>query len=70
MPGSTNRDTRYRPTAAGRELTEALVAIRRDHLIAPSASITDIEVQLQSATTAMSLLTGLYDHVSRVLAGR
>jgi predicted MarR family transcription regulator len=70
VPGSTNRDTRYRPTAAGRDLTEALVAIRRDHLIAPSASITDIEAQLQSATAAMSLLTGLYDHVSRVLAGR
>jgi predicted MarR family transcription regulator len=70
VPGSTNRDTRYRPTAAGRDLTEGLVATRRDHLIAPSANITDIEKQLKSATTAMSLLTGLYDHVSRVLAGR
>jgi predicted MarR family transcription regulator len=46
------------------------VAIRRDHLIAPSANITDIEKQLKAATTALSLLTGLYDHVSRVLAGR
>jgi predicted MarR family transcription regulator len=70
VPGSTNRDTRYRPTATGRDLTEALVAIRRDHLIAPSANITDIEKQLKAATTALSLLTGLYDHVSRVLAGR
>ena len=70
VPGSTNRDTRYRPTAAGRDLTESLVATRREHLIAPSANITDIEKQLRSATTAISLLTGLYDHVSRVLAGR
>jgi predicted MarR family transcription regulator len=70
VPGSTNRDTRYRPTAAGRELTEGLVATRRERLIAPSTNITDIEKQLQAATTAMSLLTGLYDHVSRVLAGR
>jgi predicted MarR family transcription regulator len=70
VPGSTNRDTRYQPTAAGRELTELLVATRREQLIAPSANITDIEKQLKAATIAMSLLTGLYDHVSRVLAGR
>jgi predicted MarR family transcription regulator len=70
VPGSTNRDTRYRPTAAGWELTEGLVATRREWLIAPSTSITDIEKQLRAATTAMTLLTGLYDHVSRVLAGR
>jgi len=69
VPGSTNRDTRYRPTAAGRALTEGLVATRRERLIAPSTNITDIEKQLKAATTAMSLLTGLYDHVSRVLAG-
>ena len=42
----------------------------REQLIAPSVNITDIEKQLKAATTAMSLLTGLYDHVSRVLAGR
>ena len=70
VPGSTNRDTRYQPTGAGRELTETLVATRREQLIAPSVNITDIEKQLKAATTAMSLLTGLYDHVSRVLAGR
>jgi predicted MarR family transcription regulator len=70
VPGSTNRDTRYRPTAAGRNLTESLVVTRREQLIAPSANITDIEKQLKAATTAMSLLTGLYDHMSRLLAGR
>jgi predicted MarR family transcription regulator len=70
VPGSTNRDTRYRPTAAGKDLTEFLIATRREQLIGPSANITDIEKQLKAATTAMSLLTGLYDHVSRVQAGR
>jgi predicted MarR family transcription regulator len=70
VPGSTNRDTRYQPTAAGRQLTEGLVTTRRERLIAPSANITDIEKQLKAAVTAMTLLTGLYDHVSRVLAGR
>lgn len=70
VPGSTNRDTRYRPTAAGRKLTDDLVAIRRELLIAPSGNIQDIEAQLKAATSAISLLTGLYDHVSRVLAGR
>jgi 2-polyprenyl-6-methoxyphenol hydroxylase-like FAD-dependent oxidoreductase len=49
---------------------EVDVATRREQLIAPSVNITDIEKQLKAATTAMSLLTGLYDHVSRVLAGR
>ena len=47
-----------------------LVAARRELLIGPSGSINDIEAQLKSATNAMSLLTGLYDRVSRVLAGR
>ena len=70
VPGSTNRDTRYRPTVAGKDLTEFLIATRREQLIGPSANITDIEKQLKAATTAMSLLTGLYDHVSRVQAGR
>jgi predicted MarR family transcription regulator len=70
VPGSTNRDTRYRPTAAGQKLTEDLVEIRRELLIGPSARLSDIEAQLKSAAAAMSLLTGLYDHVSRVLAGR
>lgn len=70
IPGSTNRDTRYRATMAGQKLTENLIASRRELLIAPSANITDIESQLKAATTSLSLLTGLYDHVSRVLAGR
>ena len=70
VPGSTNRDTRYRPTAAGQRLTDYLVSVRRELLIGPSANISDIEAQLKSAATALSLLTGLYDHVSRVMAGR
>ena len=70
VPGSTNRDTRYQPTAKGRKLTDELVAIRRELLIGPSSNLSDIEAQLKSAATALSLLTGLYDHMSRVLSGR
>jgi predicted MarR family transcription regulator len=70
MPGSTNRDTRYRPTQAGRDLTEFLVSSRRELLIAPSADLPNIEAQLKSASNALSLLTGMYDHTSRVLAAR
>jgi predicted MarR family transcription regulator len=70
VPGSTNRDTRYRPTQAGRDLTEVLVSSRRELLIAPSADLPNIEVQLKFASTALALLTGMYDHTSRVLAGR
>jgi predicted MarR family transcription regulator len=70
VPGTANRDTRYRPTAAGRALTEAMVSRRRELLINPSTNLKDVEAQLRAATAAMSLLTGLYDHVSRVLSGR
>ncbi|WP_332767848.1 winged helix DNA-binding protein [Phenylobacterium sp.] len=70
VPGSTNRDTRYRPTQAGRQLTEEIVANRRELLISPSSGITDVQAQLKAATDAMSLLTGLYDHASRMLTGR
>lgn len=70
VPGSNNRDTRYRPTTAGQLLTDELVALREELLIGPSSNISDIEIQLKAAYTALCLLTGLYDHVSRVLAGR
>src|SRR3954468_6524229 len=68
-PGSTNRDTKYRPTALGRALTREMVDLRREHLIQPSKNIKDVDRHLKVATTALSLLTGLYDHVSRRLAG-
>src|ERR1700674_997846 len=70
VPGTTNRDTRYRPTIAGQAITEAMVDRRRELLITPSRNLKDVEAQLRAATAAMSLLTGLYDHVSRVLTGR
>jgi predicted MarR family transcription regulator len=70
VPGSTNRDTKYRPTQAGRDLTDVLVNSRRELLITPSSTIPNIEAQLKAASVAMSLLTGMYDHTSRVLAGR
>jgi predicted MarR family transcription regulator len=70
VPGSTNRDTRYRPTQAGRDLTDVLVNSRRELLIAPSSTVPNIEAQLKAASLAMSQLTGMYDHTSRVLAGR
>lgn len=70
VPGSTNRDTRYQPTQAGRDLTEELVAARRELLIAPTANIPAIEAHLKSAAMTIALLTGLYDNTSRVLTGR
>ena len=70
VPGGSRRDTRYRPTQAGRDLTNVLVASRRELLIAPSSEIPNIEAQLKAAERALSLLTGMYDHTSRVLSGR
>ena len=70
VPGGSPRDTRYRPPQAGRDLTDVLVASRRELLIAPSADIPNIEEQLKAAERALSVLTGMYDHTSRVLSGR
>ena len=70
VPGSTNRDTRYRPTQAGRALTETLVSSRKELLIDPSLNVPNVEAQLKLLTSSLSLLTGMYDHTSRVLAGR
>ena len=70
VPGSTNRDTRYRPTQAGRDLTDVLVNSRRELLIAPSSNVPNMEAQLKAASAAIAVLTGMYDHTSRVLAGR
>ena len=49
VPGSTNRDTRYRPTERP-GAHRSLVATRRERLIGPSANIADIEKQLRAAT--------------------
>jgi len=70
VPGSTNRDTRYRPTAAGHKLTEDVIESRRELLIEPSSGISELETQLDNATQALSLLTGLYDNATRKLTGR
>jgi hypothetical protein len=52
------------------ELMVAALALSLPAAAQQRGSINDIEAQLKSATNAMSLLTGLYDRVSRVLAGR
>ena len=68
--GSTNRETAYRVTAAGRQATDTLVRLRRELLVAPGAAVADMDKHLAAATNGLLLLTGLYDHTSRVLAGR
>ena len=68
--GSTNRETAYRVTAAGRQATETLVRLRRELLVAPGSAVADMDKHLAAATNGLLLLTGLYDHTSRVLAGR
>ncbi len=44
--------------------------VTKQLLINPSRNLKDVEAQLRAATAAMTLLTGLYDHASRVLTGR
>ncbi len=47
-----------------------MVRRRRELLIEPSTNLKDVACGMRAATASMSLLTGLYDRVSRVLSGR
>ncbi|MBI3706205.1 MAG: winged helix DNA-binding protein [Proteobacteria bacterium] len=70
VPGSTNRETTYRVTAAGRTLTDAFIKLRRELFVDPTRSVRDMEAHLRAASRALGLVTGFYDHASRVIAGR
>lgn len=70
VKGSTNRDTAYAVTDAGIRVTSRLVAARHELLMRPTREIAGLDGQLRSITTALGLLTGLYDHGTRVLVGR
>ena len=69
-PGSTNRETRYQASSEGIELTEQLVALRREWLMEPSAAIGDFDSRLRDAARAMGLVTSFYDHGTRMMSGR
>lgn len=70
VPGAAPRETAYRVTADGRALTQDLIARRREMLMDPTAAMPELDRQLAEATRVLGLVTGLYDHGSRMIAGR
>ena len=68
--GATNRDAAYAVTGEGLAVTERLVATRRELLMRPTGAIPGLDGQLRGLTDTLGLLTGLYDHGTRQLAGR
>jgi predicted MarR family transcription regulator len=68
--GATNRDTSYAVTEAGSRVTARLIAQRHELLMTPTKGLEGLDGQLKSLTTALGLLTGLYDHGARLLVGR
>ncbi len=70
VKGATNRDTSYAVTEAGSRVTARLIALRQELLMTSTRELDGVEDQLQALTRALGLLTGLYDHGARVLAGR
>lgn len=69
ISGSTNRDTAYNVTDEARLATEKVINLRRKLLIEPTSKIEEINKQLQSVSIMLGLLTGVYDHGSRMLIG-
>jgi predicted MarR family transcription regulator len=70
VKGSTNRDTAYTVSEAGARASARLVARRRELLMAPTRRMSELDPQLRALVQTLGLLTGLYDHGARVLAGR
>ncbi len=70
VKGTTNRDMAYAVTEEGNRITSRLVALRHELLMLPTNEIEGLDTQLRSITAALGLVTGLYDHGTRVLVGR
>jgi predicted MarR family transcription regulator len=64
------RDSAFVATDSGHAVSARLVALRRDLLIAPSAELAELDPQLRAASRTLGLLTGFYDHATRIIAGR
>jgi predicted MarR family transcription regulator len=69
-PGSTNRDSRYQVTGAGKALTEEFLARRRALVMNPSDEMREADAHLQAAIRALDMMTGVYDRGTRSMSAR
>lgn len=68
--GARHRDMTYAATPLGARVSARLVSQRRDLLMKPTKDIADLDRQMRALTLSLGLLTGVYDHGTRVLVGR
>jgi predicted MarR family transcription regulator len=71
VKGTRQRDVVYVVTASGGRASARLVAQRRELLMKPAAQFGDhAEEQMRALSMTLGLLTGIYDHGTRVLIAR
>jgi len=62
------KGVRYRATAAGYEVVERFVALRKGLLIEMTKAIRDMDGQLTSGSKILDIMTGMYEQAARVAA--
>jgi predicted MarR family transcription regulator len=68
VKGTRQRDMAYAATTSGGRASARLVAQRRNLLMKPTAQISDLaQSQLHALSMTLGMLTGIYDHGTRVL---
>lgn len=67
---AAHRDTAYEVTAEGRRITDRFLEMRKELLMKPAGAMLHTHDQLKEATHALALMTGLYEHAARLVAGR
>ena len=70
IKGASKRGTTYEVTADGAHISARLVAMRREFLTASIGELNNGDNQLAALTRALGLLTGVYDHGSRLLSAQ
>lgn len=71
VKGARQRDMAYAATTLGGRASARLVAQRRNLLMKPTAQISDlVKGQLHALSMMLGMLTGIYDHGTRVLVAQ
>lgn len=70
LKGASKRGTTYEVTAEGARISARLVAMRREFLTASIGELNNGDDQLEALTRALGLLTGVYDHGSRLVSAQ
>ena len=65
---ASKRDTSYEVTAEGARISARLVALRREYLMTTIGGLSDGDDQIAVLTRTLGLLTGIYDHGSRLMS--